>query len=127
MKKFEKTQSFITLILSFGLAHSTLAQEAVAPASPDPVKGLMLNLPIIAALFGLFYFGLIRPQKNQQKKHSEFLQGLNKGDEVITASGIIGTIRGLNEKIVTLEVSQDTEIKVLRSQIQSQLKDFVST
>lgn len=103
-----------------------LAQDAApAGAAPDPVKGLLLNLPVFLALFALFYFGLIRPQRAQQKKQMEFLQTLNRGDEVVTASGIIGTIRGLTDRVVTLEVSQGTEMKVLRSQIQAHLKDSI--
>ena len=100
------------------------AQDAAAQApAPDPVKGLLLNLPIFVAFFGLFYFALIRPQKNQQKKQIEFMQSLNRGDEVVTASGIIGTIRGLTDRVVTLEVAPGTEIKVLRTQVQALLKD----
>ncbi|MBS1983640.1 MAG: preprotein translocase subunit YajC, partial [Bdellovibrionales bacterium] len=103
------------------------AQEAAqTAAAPDPVKGLLVNLPIFLALFGLFYFGIVRPQKQQQKKQVEFVSSLGKGDEVVTQSGIIGTIRGLTDRVATLEVSPDTEIKVLRSQIQARLKDILN-
>lgn len=93
----------------------------------DSGKGLLLQLPMLLALFGLFYFGMIRPQRNQAKQHAEFIAKLNRGDEVVTASGIIGTIRGLTEKVITLEVSQGTEIKILKTQIQGRLKDVVTS
>jgi preprotein translocase subunit YajC len=100
---------------------TALAQASTPPA--DPMKGLLLNLPIFAALFALFYFGIIRPQRNQQKKHQELLKGLSKGQEVVTSGGIIGRISAITERIVTLEVDEGTEIKILRSQVQGLIKD----
>ena len=100
---------------------SAYAQDAAGAQSPG--QGMLLQMPIFVALFGLFYFGMIRPQRNQQKKHVEFLTKLSRGEEVVTASGIIGKIVGLNERVVTLDVSEGTEIKILRTQVQSYLKD----
>lgn len=98
------------------------AQEAAAaPASPG--QGMLLQLPILLGFFALFWFGVIQPQRKQQAKQAEFLSKLERGAEVVTSGGIIGTIRGLSEKVVTLEVSQGTEIKVLRAQIAGLLKD----
>jgi preprotein translocase subunit YajC len=107
---------------------SVWAQEATSAAvpQPDPSKQMLLQLPIFVALFALFYFGMIRPQKQQAKKHQDFLSSLNRGDQVVLASGIIGTIRGLTDKVVTLEIAPETEIKVLRGQIQTHLKDGIS-
>ena len=96
---------------------SAAADQAAAP------NQFLLNLPILIAVGALFYFGILRPQKNQQKKHMEFLAQLNRGDEVVTASGIIGRIVGLTDRVVTLEVSPKTELKILRSQVQGLLKD----
>jgi len=103
-------------------AHAQSAAPA-ATQQPDPMKGLLLNLPIFAALFALFYFGIIRPQRNQQKKHQEFLKGLSKGQDVVTSGGIIGRISGITDRVVTLEVDEGTEIKILRSQVQGLIKD----
>lgn len=124
------TKKFLYLLPTLLTASTVWAQDAGAPAAaqnPDPIKGLLLNLPIFLALFLLFYFGLINPQKKQAAKQAEFLSKLNRGDEVVTASGIIGTIRGLTDKVVTLEIAQGTEIKILRSQVQGALKDTVTT
>jgi preprotein translocase subunit YajC len=121
-RKTERSRThplFCALIL---IANEASAQAAAAPA-PDGMKSILVNLPPILALFALFYFGMIRPQRNTQKKHLEFVQKLSRGDEVVTQSGIIGKVAGLTEKVVTLEVSPGTEIKFLRTQIQSSLKD----
>lgn len=101
-----------------------LAQSATAPAA-SPMEGLLVNLPFLLALFALFYFALIRPQKQQQKQHQEFVSTLGKGDEIVTASGIIGKITGLTDKVATLEIAPGTEIKVLRAQIQHKWSQFV--
>lgn len=68
-------------------------------------------------VFVLFYFLAIRPQSKKQKQHLTFLNGIKRGDEVITSSGIIGTIEGLTEQVVTLEISPGVRIKVLKSNI----------
>jgi len=117
-----KIASLITLVTATATA---FAQEAAAPAA-SPTEGLLVNLPFLLALFALFYFALIRPQKQQQKQHQEFVTSLGKGDEIVTASGIIGKITGLTDKVATLEIAPGTEIKVLRAQIQQKWSQFVS-
>ena len=110
-------------LLFLMLAQSAWAQNATPP---DAGKNILLQLPIFLALFALFYFVLIRPQKAQQQKHLEFVQSLSRGDEVVSSSGIIGTITGMTEKVVTLEIAPGTEIKLLRSQVQGRLKDTIA-
>ncbi len=87
------------------------AQEAAAQPNV-----LMQFAPFIA-IFAIFYFLMIRPQKKKMMEEQNLLNSLNKGDEIYTKSGIIGTIVGLTEKVVTLEVSQGVKMKILRSQI----------
>lgn len=107
-------------------AAPALAQAAPG-AAPDPLKGLLLNMPVFIGIFALFYFGMIRPQRQQQKQHGNFVSGLKRGDEIITSAGIIGTIRGLTERVISLEISEGTEIKILRSQAQGYFKEAAAT
>ena len=65
----------------------------------------------------IFYFLMIRPQKKKLDEEKALIAGLAKGDEVYTKSGIIGTIYGLTDSVVTLEVSEGTKMKVLKSHI----------
>lgn len=88
------------------------AQEAAAGA-PNPI---MQFAPFIF-IFIIFYFLMIKPQKKRLEQEQAMLSSLNKGDEVYTKSGIIGTITGLTEKIVTLEVSEGVKMKILRAQV----------
>ncbi len=116
----------IATLLNLFTTSNTWAQAA-GGAGGEGSTGFLLQLPIFAAIFGLLYFTMIRPQKNQQKKHGEFLAKLERGEEVVTASGIIGKIVGMSDRVITLEISQGTEVKMLRSQVSGYLKDSVQT
>jgi preprotein translocase subunit YajC len=82
----------------------------------DMRQGLSPFIPLIL-IFGIFYFLILRPQQKKVKLHQQFLTELKRGDMVITNSGIIGTIRTLSEKFVTLEVDEGVCMKIVRSQI----------
>lgn len=73
-------------------------------------------IPLIL-IFVVFYFLLIRPQQKQAKEHQQFLNDLKNGNKVITKGGLHGTITGLTETVVTLEIAQDVRVKVSRSAI----------
>ena len=70
-------------------------------------------------MFVILYFLLIRPQQKRQKTHQEFLSKMKRGDSVLTSGGIFGTIEGLTDRFVTLEIADGVKIRVLRSQISS--------
>lgn len=108
----------------FLLTHA-VAQEAAVPATAAKApNSLLMNLPMIVLFVALFYFLIIAPQRKQQKQQQDFQKSLVRGEEVVTASGIIGKIAGLTDRVVTLEVAPGTEIRVLRSQIQAKLKEL---
>ena len=88
------------------------AQAAGAAKQPSAMQ----FLPIVLIMV-IFYSLLFRPQKKQLEKEQKMISELTKGDEVYTKSGIIGTIVGLTEKIVTLEVSDGVKVKFLKAQI----------
>jgi preprotein translocase subunit YajC len=75
-------------------------------------------IPLIL-IFVVFYFLLIRPQQKQAKEHQQFLNDLKSGNKVITKGGLHGTITGLTETVVTLEIAQDVRVKLSRSAIAS--------
>src|SRR5688500_1665381 len=70
-------------------------------------------------MFALMYFLLIRPQRQQQRKHAEMLNGLSVGDEIVTAGGIYGEVVQLDTERVMLEVDDDVRIAVARRAIAS--------
>jgi preprotein translocase subunit YajC len=102
------------------MAHAQEATQSVTTGAPKQPGALEMMLPFVF-VFAIFYFLVIRPQVKRQKTHQKFITELKKGDEVITTSGILGTIEGLTDRFVTLEVSDGVSIKVLRSQVASTL------
>ena len=92
---------------------------AEAAASPSKKPHLIEQMMPFIFIFLLFYFLLIRPAQKRQKKHQTLVNQLKKGDSVITSSGILGTIYGLTDSFVTLEIANNVRIRVLRAQISS--------
>ncbi len=71
----------------------------------------------IVLMFVVFYFLMIRPQQKRAKQHDDMLKGLKKGDVVRTNGGIRGEVTAIDDKDVTLLISDRTRIKVLRSHV----------
>ena len=91
---------------------------AQVPAAADP--GLMGNLTTFAPLLIMFvvmYFLMIRPQQKRAKEQKAMMDALGKGDEVVTAGGILGRVAKVADTYVTIEVSTNTEIVVQKSAI----------
>jgi preprotein translocase subunit YajC len=79
-------------------------------------QGGMVLLIQIAAIIGVMYFLFIRPQAQARRKAEEMLAALKKGDEIMTAGGIIGKVRDIKESLITVETGTAT-IVVERSRI----------
>jgi preprotein translocase subunit YajC len=71
----------------------------------------------LVVIFALFYFVMIRPQRRRQKEHDELTQGLQKGDRVITAGGIYGTIDSISEDSVVIKIESGGTIRVARGSV----------
>lgn len=87
----------------------------------------MLNLVFIGAMIAIFWLFLIRPQQKRQKEQKAFTEEMQKGDEVVTASGIIGRINKIEDNIVSLEVANKTYIRVTRSSISKEMTESFSS
>jgi preprotein translocase subunit YajC len=79
--------------------------------------GLLALLPPMIMMFAIFYFILIRPQQKKQRETRKMLDDLKEGDNVITLSGIHGTVKKLKEDIVILQIAENVRIKINRSSI----------
>ncbi|HYP68921.1 MAG TPA: preprotein translocase subunit YajC [Thiobacillaceae bacterium] len=91
----------------------SLAHAAPATAQTDP---LMSMLPLVV-IFILFYFMLIRPQMKRSKEQKKMLEGLQKGDEIVTASGQVGKVTKVGEQYVSLEIADGVITLVQKSAI----------
>lgn len=75
-------------------------------------SSMIMNIILFASIPLIFYFFMIRPQAAKAKKELSFIAGLQKGDKVVTKSGIHGKIYAIDEKTVTLEVDTNCRIKM---------------
>ena len=86
-------------------------------ASSDPQALFMQFFPFIV-IFAIMYFLLIRPQQKKIKEHKNMLEALRRGDQVVTAGGVIGKVTKVKEEDeVELEVGENTRIRVVKSTI----------
>ncbi len=105
--------------LVFFSAISVFAQAEAGGQSP----GFLMQAMPFLAMFFIFYFLMMRPQIKKQKTHQDFLKSLKKGDRVLTSSGIFGTIEGLTDKYVKLEIAEDVSIRVLKAHVTQPVKE----
>ncbi|HTP78931.1 MAG TPA: preprotein translocase subunit YajC [Bacteroidota bacterium] len=77
------------------------------------------NLILFGAIIAIFYFMIMRPQQKRQKERDAMLSALKKGDKVITAGGVHGTIAGLEEKTILVQIADNVKVKVERGSITS--------
>ena len=85
-------------------------------------QGIAQFIPLIL-IFVIFYFFLIRPQQKRVKDHKTMVDGLKRGDEVITSGGIIGTVeRVMEDDRIEVLISENTKVQIIRSTITSLLQ-----
>ena len=110
--------------------------EATAPSTGQPSAGPSggssgvpgcggeagSQLVLLAVMFGVFYFLLIRPQQKRQREQDDLLKALRKGDKVRTSGGIRGEIADLTDTEVNLIIADKVKINVLRSHIATRIE-----
>ncbi len=72
---------------------------------------------LMIAMLAIFYFLLIRPQQKRAKEQKQMLANLQKGDTIFTVGGLRGKITGLDENVVTMEISDKVRVKINRSAV----------
>ena len=95
----------------------TLLQAAPAAGAQQGGASSMSFWLMMIAIFGIMYFFMIRPQRKQQKELEQFRNALQKGDKVITAGGIYGTVDEVKDRYVVLKVDGETKLRVDKSSI----------
>ena len=95
---------------------SIFFENAWAQGGATGGDSVLSFLPLII-IFVVFYFLLIRPQSKKQKEHQEMISSLEVGNEVVTAGGVLGKIKEINDQYVQLQISESVIIKVQRHTI----------
>jgi preprotein translocase subunit YajC len=84
--------------------------------------GGMVQLIFFGAMILIFWLFLIRPQAKRQREQADFMKNLSKGDEVVTASGIVGKINKIEDNIITIEAGK-VFLPVTRNSISKEMTD----
>ncbi|GAB2741273.1 preprotein translocase subunit YajC [Melaminivora jejuensis] len=98
------------------LISPAFAQTAPAAADAGFMGSLTSMLPLVL-MFVVMYFIMIRPQMKRQKEHKAMIDALAKGDEVVTAGGLLGRVTRLGEGSLHLEIANGVEVQVQRSAV----------
>src|SRR6476659_1453781 len=89
----------------------------LAMASPGQSAGGLWQFLPFALILGIFYFLILMPMKNRQKKVQEFQSGLAVGDRIVTTSGIYGQVTKLNDKTVQVQIADKVRVEIARAAI----------
>lgn len=95
-----------------------ISQAFAQAASSGGGSSFLIQIAPLILIFAVFYFLLIRPQQKKMKEHKAMVVALAKGDKVVTAGGLMGTIFKIeDDKIATIEIAENVKVKVVRSTI----------
>ncbi|MBF5004898.1 preprotein translocase subunit YajC [Diaphorobacter caeni] len=95
---------------------SAFAQTAPAAAEGGLMGSLSGMLPLVL-MFVVLYFIMIRPQMKRQKEHRAMIDALAKGDEIVTAGGLLGKVSRMGEGFLHVELAEGVEVQIQRSAV----------
>lgn len=118
-----------TIGAAMGLSTSSLlaSSPAFAQVASGPAPSPLMQMVPLIVIVAIMYILVLRPQMKRQKDHASFVTNLKRGEEVLTTGGILGRIEGLTDLYVTLEVAPNVRIRVLRTQIASNVPQANAT
>jgi preprotein translocase subunit YajC len=99
------------------LISTAYAQTAPAAASGGGMQDSLMSMLPLVLMFVVLYFVMIRPQMKKQKEHRTMVEALAKGDEVITAGGVLAKVSKLGDNYLGVEIADGVEIQVQRSAV----------
>ena len=110
----KKLYVLVTLVLISG---------CMPPNDGQPVEGGGSFLPFLMLLtFFLFiYFVTIRPQQKRQKEHQTLVDSLEKGDEVMTSSGLVGRVENVKDRYISIKLNENVSINMQKEFVSSKL------
>ncbi len=107
----------LSFLISDAMAQ-TAAHVATGAAPPATVEDVLMNSAPWFLVFGVMYFFLIRPQEKKYKQHKAMVDGIRRGDKVVTAGGILGTVvRADTGDEVVVEIADNVKVRVLKNTI----------
>jgi len=89
------------------------------PQQGDSGSGITSTLVMFGLIFLIFYFMIVRPQQKRSKERQKMLDAIKKGDKIITAGGVHGTVIGVEDKTVLVQIADNVKVKVDRGSVSS--------
>jgi preprotein translocase subunit YajC len=96
---------------------SAFAQTAPAAAGGGDMMSTLTSMLPLLLMFVVLYFVMIRPQMKKQKEHRAMIDALAKGDEVVTAGGLLGRVTKLGDGYIGLELATGVEVQMQRGSV----------
>lgn len=87
------------------------------------MSGSLMLIIYVVAFIAIFYFMAIRPQQRQRRTHQALLSSLKKGDQIVTAAGMYGTVKRVEENIVVVEIAKGVTVKIARRAVAEIIRD----
>jgi preprotein translocase subunit YajC len=109
------------------VTHIAMLLMAQPQGGGNTTDSLISTLIMFALIIGIFYFMILRPQQKRQKERQKMLDSVKKGDKVVTAGGLHGTVAGLDEKTILLQVSENVKMKFDRSAVSVVIREGETT
>lgn len=100
-----------------------LVLMAPPPGNGGGGGGLLSTLIMFGSIIAIFYFMILRPQQKKQKQHQQMIESLKKGDKVILTGGLHGTIAGLEDRTVLVQVADNVKMKFERAAVASVIRE----
>ncbi|WP_090139723.1 preprotein translocase subunit YajC [Limnohabitans sp. DM1] len=96
---------------------SAFAQTAPAAAAGGDMQSTLMSMLPLLLMFAVLYFVMIRPQMKKQKEHRAMIDALAKGDEVVTAGGLLGKVSKIGDSNIGVEIASGVEVQMQRSAV----------
>lgn len=96
---------------------SAFAQAAPAAAAGGDMQSSLMSMLPLVLMFVVLYFVMIRPQMKKQKEHRAMIDALAKGDEVVSAGGVLGKVVKLGDSYIGIEIAAGVEVQIQRSAV----------
>ena len=91
----------------------------MTPQGGNGGGGMFSTVIMFSLIILIFYFLILRPQQKRQKERTKLLEGVQKGDKIVTVGGMHGTVVGLEEKTVLVQVAENVKLKFERTAVSS--------
>jgi preprotein translocase subunit YajC len=96
---------------------SAFAQTAPAAAAGGDMQSTLMSMLPLLLMFAVLYFVMIRPQMKKQKEHRSMIDALAKGDEIVTAGGLLGKVSKIGDAYIGVELATGVEVQMQRSAV----------